>query len=179
LSNYVFKSQRLGFRNWIETDIPKMVTISSDPDVMEFFPDVATPEQTREFIQRLQTSYNNKGYCYFAVDRLDTNEFIGFIGLLGQNYESEFTPCVDIGWRLGKKHWGLGFATEGARRCLEYGFKELKLPQIISTAPAINRKSIHVMEKIGMTKRLDFIHSRLTYNKRLQNCMCYEARPAD
>jgi RimJ/RimL family protein N-acetyltransferase len=42
----------------------------------------------------------------WAVERLDTGEFIGFVGLLSPVWEAEFTPCVEIGWRLAKQHWG-------------------------------------------------------------------------
>ena len=35
---YLFASERLGFRNWIDSDVSKMIDISSDPDVMKFFP---------------------------------------------------------------------------------------------------------------------------------------------
>ena len=117
---YLFTSERLGFRNWIDSDTPKMIDISSDPDVMEFFPATTTQIQTVEFIDKMKLMYIEKGYCYFAVDQLKTESFIGFIGLCHQTYESQVTPNVDIGWRLNKKYWNNGFATEGAKRCLEY-----------------------------------------------------------
>jgi RimJ/RimL family protein N-acetyltransferase len=171
---YIFESERLGFRNWEDADIPKMVEISADPEVMEFFPAPAAPQRTIEFIERMQQMLIDKGYCYFAVDRLDTGDFIGFTGLCDQTYEAEFTPCVDIGWRLAKKHWGHGYATEGAKKCLEYAFNELKLNSIHATAPAINKRSIQVMEKAGMKKLLNFKHPRLINDERLVNCVCYK-----
>ena len=96
---YLFQSERLGFRNWIDSDIAKMIDISSDSDVMEFFPAIATKIQTEEFIDRMKLMCIEKGYCYFAVDQLKDESFIGFIGLCYQTYESQFTPSVDIGWR--------------------------------------------------------------------------------
>ncbi len=172
--NYLFKSERLGFRNWVDADIPLMTAISGDQDVMKFFPAFATPKQTIEFIERMQTMFAEKGYCYFAVDRLSDNTFIGFIGLSDQDYDVEFAPCVDIGWRLDKQYWGNGFATEGAKRCLKYAFEKLKLENIKSTAPIINLNSIKIMEKIEMTKQLEFQHPKLLGNKALVNCVCYE-----
>lgn len=171
---YLFTSARLGFRNWTDADIPKMAAISADPEVMEFFPAPATPQQTENFIRKMQLLFSEKGYCYFAVEKLDDGAFIGFIGLAEKEFESAFTPCVDIGWRLGKAYWNNGLATEGAKRCIEYAFEVLKLKDIKSTASQINVKSIHVMEKIGMTKLLDFKHPLLTDNERLENCVCYE-----
>jgi len=97
---YLFQSDRLGFRNWIDSDTPKMAEISSDPDVMQFFPAIATTKQTVEFIDRMKLMYIEEGYCYFAVDQLKDESFIGFIGLYYQTYESQFTPSVDVGYRL-------------------------------------------------------------------------------
>lgn len=171
---YIFTSERLGFRNWTDDDILLMSAINADPEVMEFFPSVVTSEQTAAFIQRMKDMFATNGYCYFAVDRLEDNTFIGFIGLCHQDYEAPFTPCVDIGWRLNKKSWLKGFATEGAKRCLQYAFEDLLLNNIKSIAPAINAKSIHVMQKLGMQKQLDFIHPKLKDNKRLKHCVCYE-----
>ena len=171
---YLFQSERLGFRNWIDSDTPKMIDISSDPDVMEFFPSIATKIQTIEFINRMKLMYIEKGYCYFAVDQLKDESFIGFIGLCYQTYESQFTPSVDIGWRLNKKYWNNGLATEGAKKCLDYGFNKLGLKNIIATTPIINIKSIRVMEKIGMEKLTEFKHPRLKSNEKLENCVCYE-----
>ena len=173
---YLFQSERLGFRNWIDSDTPKMIDISSDPDVMEFFPAIATKIQTVEFIDRMKLMCIEKGYCYFAVDQLKDESFIGFIGLCYQTYESQFTPGVDIGWRLNKKYWNNGLATEGAKKCLEYGFNVIKLKNIISTTPRINIKSIRVMEKIGMEKLAEFQHPRLKSDKRLEDCVCYEIK---
>lgn len=173
-NKYLFNSERLGFRNWTDADIPKMAEISSDPEVMEFFPATATPEQTATFITNMKAMFTEKGYCYFAVDELEHGHFIGFIGLCDQTYESEFTPCVDIGWRLTKKYWNRGFATEGAERCLMFAFDHLKLNNIKSVATMLNLKSIRVMEKIGMQKQLEFIHPKLSGDKRLERCVCYD-----
>jgi RimJ/RimL family protein N-acetyltransferase/2-polyprenyl-3-methyl-5-hydroxy-6-metoxy-1,4-benzoquinol methylase len=174
---YLFKSARLGFRNWIDSDIPLMTKISADPQVMKNFPSVATPTQTAEFIQRMQIMFAENGFCYFAVDSLDDNSFIGFIGLSHQDYDVEFTPCIDIGWRLSQKYWGKGFATEGAKRCLEYAFEDLGIENIKSTAPLVNLVSIKVMEKIGMKKQIQFKHPKLLDIERLVNCVCYQISP--
>ena len=172
--DYLFTSSRLGFRNWLEADKAKMIAISSDPEVMEFFPAVAKLEQTIAFIERMQIMFEEKGYCYFAVDRLEDGAFIGFIGLCDQEYEAPFTPCVDIGWRLAAQYWGNGYATEGAKRCVAYAFAQLGLKKIYAVAPIINAKSIHVMEKIGMTKAMNFEHSKLLGVDNLRLCACYE-----
>lgn len=172
--NYLFTSERLGFRNWKISDMSKMTAINGNPNVMQFFPSVQDEIHTARFIQRMQTEFETKGFCYFAVDKLNENEFIGFIGLSEQTFESPFTPCVDIGWRLAESAWNQGFATEGAKRCLKYASEVLKLKTVKAIAPELNLNSIRVMQKIGMIKVGTFEHPLLKNFKRLETCIFYE-----
>ena len=121
----------------------------------------------------MQNQFTENGFCYFPVDDLETDRFIGFIGFSLQKFESDFTPCVDIGWRISKNYWGKGLATEGALACLKYGKDYLKLNRICSMASKINSKSKKVMEKIGMTYVKDFEHPKLKENPRLNKCVLY------
>jgi RimJ/RimL family protein N-acetyltransferase len=169
---YLFRSDRLGFRNWHFSDIDLMAAINADPIVMEFFPTIQSRTQTIEFIERMQNQLAEKGFCYFAVDKMEDGEFIGFIGLSEQIYEAPFTPCIDIGWRLNSKTWKRGYATEGAKRCLQYAFEHLNLEKINAIAPLINLRSEQVMKNIGMKKVMHFKHSKLANDERLKN-VCY------
>ena len=171
--SYFFTSQRLGFRSWSETDIQLMAEINADPEVMAFFPAIQSLPQTTDFIKRMQAQQASKGYCYFAVDRLDNKEFIGFIGLTDQSYEADFTPCVDIGWRLKRSAWNNGFAREGAASCLAYAFTVLALERVYSVAPKVNVRSEHIMQRIGMHKVKEFIHPMLRDDERLGQCILY------
>ncbi len=172
-SKYLFKSERLGFRNWNSSDIEKLHELNSDKEVMEFFPSIPSKSQTSEFVVRMIKQFEAKGFCYFAVDELVENKFIGFIGLSEQTYEAEFTPCIDIGWRIKKEFWNKGYATEGAKKCIEYAFNQLKLEKLCSIAPIINQKSIAIMTKIGMKMQLEFEHPLLKNDSRLKSCVVY------
>ncbi len=175
-TTYLFESQRLGFRNWREEDLAPMCALNTDPGVMEFFPSMPDAQQTAAFVTKMQAQWTELGHCYFAVDRLDHSEFIGFIGLSVPNFEADFLPCTDIGWRLKRAAWGQGYAAEGAKRCLEYGFQTLGLSKIIAIAPEINLKSVRVMVQIGMCKVLQFAHPLLFAATHLQPCVLYEAQ---
>lgn len=171
---YIFQSARLGFRNWNDSDTEKLFSINSDPVVMKYFPSIATRIQTEEFIDRMRKSFSEKGFCYFAVDTIGDGNFIGFTGLMEQTYEADFTPCIDIGWRLRQDAWDRGYATEGATRCLSYAFDVIKLDTVYATAPIVNIKSENVMQKIGMKKIKEFIHPRLAEHAHLRNCVLYQ-----
>jgi RimJ/RimL family protein N-acetyltransferase len=171
---YIFTSERLGFRNWELTDIDKMYQINSDEKVMAFFPGVLTKQQTAEFVDKMKNQFTDKGFCYFAVDKLEDSQFIGFIGLSEQTFHADFTPCIDIGWRIKSNEWNKGLATEGAKKCLDYAFNNLKIVEIYAVAPKINTKSAHIMTKIGLQKQYEFEHPLLINNARLKTCVLYK-----
>lgn len=173
---YLFTSARLGFRNWMAEDLPHLAALNQDPEVMAHFPELISWEESEAYIERMQLQFESRGYCYFAVDVLDSQSFIGFIGLSYQDFEAFFTPCVDIGWRLARKAWGKGYATEGARRCLQYAFEDLGLKTILAHCPTTNTRSRQVMEKIGMQLRETFKHPKLKDSPMLENCYLYEKR---
>lgn len=173
-NKYLFESNRLGFRNWTNQDLNEFAKINADAQVMKHFPNPLSSKETAEFLLRLQNHYDQNGYCYFATELLKSGELIGFIGLAFQEFVSSFTPATDIGWRLKKSAWGKGYATEGAKRCLEFAFDELKLDKVVSTCTLKNTQSEKVMRKIGMTKKGVFKHPKLSQHLHLEHCIWYE-----
>ena len=171
---YIFKSDRLGFRNWTMDDLPEFAALNEDERVMEHFPKPLTHQETEAFINRLRKHFDDWGYTYYATEVLETGTLIGFIGLAYQTYEAEFTPAVDIGWRLKPSAWGKGYATEGAKRCLEFAFEILELEKIVAVFTANNKKSENVMKKIGMTRKGEFNHPALSEYPDLERCIWYE-----
>ncbi|MFC5044736.1 GNAT family N-acetyltransferase [Aquimarina hainanensis] len=174
--SYIFTSKRLGFRNWRSEDIEILAAINQDDAVMEFFPYKPTRKESEDFMLRMQQSFDEKGYCYFAVDILDTQECIGFIGLCEQTYLETPASFVDIGWRLKKSSWNKGYATEGALACLAHGFDYLQLDSIYAVAPVINKKSELIMTKIGMQKVTTFTHPKLSDYPNLKDCLLYQKK---
>lgn len=176
MKDYLFSTLRLGLRNWKKEDIVSFTEMCQDFDVMRFFPKTLSQTEAEQFVQRMQSHYNQFGFCYFAVEKLDTKEFIGFTGLLHQNYESPFTPCIDIGWRLKKSTWGNGYATEAATACLMFAKEKLISNEIYSIASKANKNSISVMKKIGMNYHSSFQHPALKNYPLLQNCEVYHIK---
>jgi RimJ/RimL family protein N-acetyltransferase len=173
---YLFNSERLGFRNWEKEDLDAFADLNADDAVMKHFPKPLTREETAAFIDRLIAHFDQYGYNYFAAEIIETGELIGFIGLAYQMYEAPFLPATDIGWRLKKSAWGKGFATEGARRCLEHAFEELKLEQVVSTCTLSNTGSESIMKKIGMKRMGEFDHPRLKEYLDYEKCVWYEIK---
>jgi RimJ/RimL family protein N-acetyltransferase len=158
MSAIFLETPRLILRQWQQSDHEPYILLNSDIEVMEFFPSTSTRDETLAQIGRLTAQIDQYGYGFFAVERKDNHEFIGFTGLSHPRFESHFTPCVEIGWRLNKINWNQGFATEAARACIKYAFDTLKLNEIYSFTSVHNERSEHVMKKIGMSKIGVFDH---------------------
>jgi ribosomal-protein-alanine N-acetyltransferase len=155
---YLFTSRRLGFRRYQPSDFARLCELNADPAVMEFFPSTLDEAGTRELVERITQQYTPEGFGWYAVDRLDTDTFIGLIGFLRPRYEAPFSPPVEIGWRLHQDAWGQGFATEGAKACLAFGQDTLGMNKVFSYTPVPNRRSERVMQKLGMEKVGTFEH---------------------
>ena len=149
----VVETERLLLREWRESDKAPYAALNGDPEVMEHFPSTLTPEQSDEMVERMRTTWEQRGYGLWAVEVKATGTFIGFIGLSSPGWEAHFTPAVEVGWRLAKEAWGHGYAPEGALAALDFGFANVDLPrdEIVSFTTEGNTKSRRVMEKIGLT----------------------------
>lgn len=172
--HYLIKTKRLGLRTWKESDLIPFAQITSDPTVMRYYPKLLSLEETKAFMHRIQQQYEEHGFSVYAVDLLESNTFIGYIGFMRPSFESTFTPCVEIGWRLAASVWNKGLATEGALACLDYGFKTLNFQTIYSFTATINAPSERVMQKIGLQKIGVFDHPLLEKDSPLCQHVLYK-----
>lgn len=157
----VITTPRLIIRHWKDEDTEPFVQMNMDAEVMRYFPSTLTPDETMAQIARIKQHFTGYGYGLYALERTDTAQFIGFTGFAHPGFESYFTPCVEIGWRLGKEHWGQGFATEAAIACIQHGFNTLGFKDIFSWTATINKPSYKVMEKAGLKHIGGFEHPLL------------------
>lgn len=173
----MIETERLLLREWRDADRDAFYRITSDPRVMEFFPAILTREQSDALIDRCKAHQREHGFTFFAAELRETGELAGFIGLARTPFEAHFTPCVEIGWRLGFEFWNRGLATEGAYAALRYGFEELRLNEIVAFTVSANIRSRRVMEKLGMMRDPadDFDHPRIAEGHTLQRHVLYRA----
>jgi RimJ/RimL family protein N-acetyltransferase len=155
--------------------------MNADPRVMEHFPALLSREESDAAVDRIEAHFQQHGFGGWAVEVPGVTSFAGFIGLNSTRFEAHFTPCVEIGWRLAAEYWGRGYATEGARAAMGFGFDSLDLEEIVSFTVPANLRSRRVMEKIGMTHDLngDFDHPVLPPGHPLRRHVLYRiARPS-
>jgi RimJ/RimL family protein N-acetyltransferase len=155
------ETERLVLRRWdLEADLDSFSAMCADPEVMRYIADGST--QTRaQCVDRLRAFeevWREQSFGLFAVELLATGEMIGFTGLAVPEFLPEIMPAVEIGWRLARDYWGYGYATEGARAVLAFGFDQVGLERLVSVHAVGNDASGNVMRKIGMNLERETTH---------------------
>jgi RimJ/RimL family protein N-acetyltransferase len=164
-----FETARLRLRDWEETDLEPFSRLNADEQVMRYFPKTLTKAESQAFYTSIISEFKEYGYGLYAACEKETQDFIGFIGFHKATFEADFTPCIEIGWRLKKEVWGKGYATEGAAACLDYGFTCLGFKDVYSFTADVNTPSSRVMEKIGMNFVKMFPHPKVEKHNILNN----------
>jgi len=174
----LIKTERMVLRPWKEADFMAFARLNADPRVMEYFPGILTQEESDRFAKRICTAMKQQGWGLWAVSVPNVSDFIGYIGLAPVNFAADFTPAVEVGWRLAYDFWNKGYATEGAIAALKYGFETLQMDEIVSFTAIQNKRSQKVMEKIGLTHypEEDFDHPKLVEGHSLRRHVLYRLK---
>ena len=143
----ILETPRLILREFELHDAKEMWELNNDPDVIKYTgdPPFKSIKEAKLFLKNY-SDYQRNGFGRWAILLKGTNEFIGWCGL-----KLNEDTHVDIGFRLLKKYWNNGYATESAKACLQYGFENLEITEIIGRASILNKPSIKVLEKIQMS----------------------------
>jgi len=148
------ETERLILRELLPIDSAGMFEMDSDPEVHTYIGrnPVTSPEQSRAVIEFIRQQYIDNGVGRWAVIERSTNDFVGWAGLkLVKERVNNHIDFYDIGYRLTKKHWGKGYATESAIAARDYAFDIIKAKEIFAMTDVDNTASRKVLEKTGLT----------------------------
>lgn len=141
------QTERLLLRRRSRADLEDCLAMDRDPLVTRYIPGPwSDPDEHRSFvIARIDNSYPD-GLGYWSImDRSDQPSFLGWVLLLPYGASE-----IDIGWRLARKGWGHGYATEAAAAILAHAFEAVGLGLVVADIDPRNTASIRVAEKLGM-----------------------------
>jgi RimJ/RimL family protein N-acetyltransferase len=146
-------TDRLLLREWQDDDLDALAALNADPEVMRYIFDGAVRDrrQSADGLQKMVRHWAERGFGLFAVEIRETGTLVGWAGLAVPDFLPEVLPAVEIGWRLDRRFWGNGFATEAAREALRFGFTNRGLNRIISIRHPDNARSARVMAKLGLS----------------------------
>ena len=178
------RTDRLILRPWRTEDLALFRLINADSEVMAWMPSTLDAEKSDAQALRMMDDMAVRGWGLWAVELPGAADFVGYVGLNEpaetMPFQSSRQPCVELAWRLDRRFWGRGIASEAARAALGFAFARLNLSEVVAYTVPENRRSRAVMERIGMVRddQGDFDHPLLPEGHRLCRHVLYrKARP--
>ena len=154
----MIETDRLLLRAWQSSDAAPFAALNADPEVTRYLTGPMRRDESDDLMARIRAHWRDHGFGLYAVEVKESGAFAGFVGLAIPSFLPDVLPAVEVGWRLAREHWGKGYATEGARASMRFGFDELGLRQIISIIDPDNAASIRVAERLAMSRGRDRTH---------------------
>ena len=148
------ETERLILREVLPTDADGFFELDADPEVHRYLPGnpIQNKEQAMETIAFIRQQYIDNGIGRWAIIDKKTNDFIGWAGLkLVTESTNNHINYYDLGYRLIKKYWGQGIATEAAHASLLFAFDTLNANEVYAIADCENAASNKVLTKVGLT----------------------------
>lgn len=161
------ETDRLLLREILLTDVDSIFELDSDPDVHTYLGNKPLKDkaQSLEIIKYIRQQYVDNGIGRWAMIEKETNAFLGWTGIkFKKKPPNNHSNYYDLGYRIIKKYWGKGYATESALASLTYGFQRLKLKEIYAAAHVDNKSSNNVLKKVGMQHSESFLYDDALHN---------------
>jgi RimJ/RimL family protein N-acetyltransferase len=145
------RAERHLLRYWRQADAAPFAALNADPAVMRYMLGLLSRAEADAMRQRISDRLDEQGWGLWAVEQIESGEFLGFVGLAPVAFDAAFTPATEIVWRLAREHWGHGYAQEAATAVMGFAFEELGLSEVVSFTATANERSEAVMARIGMS----------------------------
>lgn len=171
--NYLptISANRVSLRHITERDIDSLYTIFSDPEVMRYWssPPLKDIEAARQLLADIDDKFQRRLYFQWGITRQTDDILIGTSTLFhieSNNYRAE------IGYALGREHWGKGYIQEALNALLRYAFSELNLDRIEADVDPRNAASIRTLERLGFQKE-GYLRERWKVDGEVQDALFY------
>ncbi len=162
---------RVLLRDWRDADLAPFAALNADPEVMRYFPAPLRREESDALAARIRDFLAEHGWGLWAAEH--EGRFIGFVGLQRPRFVADFTPCVELAWRLARDAQGCGLATEAGFAARDFAVARLSGEALVSFTTVTNRPSRRVMEKLGLVYERSFEHPLLGEGHPLRTHVLY------
>jgi RimJ/RimL family protein N-acetyltransferase len=172
-------TDRLLMRRWRESDRDPFAALNGDPETLKFFPTTLDRAASDALVDRIEDRFERQGFGLWALEVTATGQFIGFTGLNPMPDDVPGGGGMEIGWRLARHAWHLGYATEAARAALAVAFDGAGLSEIWSMTAVLNEPSQAVMRRLGLTEIARWDHPRVPAGNPLRPHVTYHLARAE
>lgn len=161
IGGLVLETSRLRLRRFRPEDADAVFAVIGDEAAMQYYPRKFSWEDAMAWVERNMRRYRENGHGLYAVTLKDRDELIGDTGIVRQAINGE--PLLEVGYHFRRDQWGHGYATEAARACMDYAFRELGAEKVISLVRPENLPSRRVAERNGMQIEREVMHAKLLH----------------
>ena len=144
----IARAERLHLRVPSMADLDALAAMWADPETMRYIGKGVpwTRDEVAARIERGARAHAERGFCFWTVVRNDDGEVLGQAGITAIDFNG---PEIELGYRLGRQHWGHGYATEAAALAAAHAFGPLGLERLVAVAYPENIASRRVLTKVG------------------------------
>jgi RimJ/RimL family protein N-acetyltransferase len=170
------ETARLHLRRPRLDDAEPFAAINADPEVARFvsFSGPLVRPESDLLLRKMIDHWDDHGFGLWMVDERATGELAGFVGLAHPGTLPALAEEVEVGWRLGRRFWGQGLATEGGAEAVRFAFEERGLARLVCVIDRDNERSLGVAAKLGFAFWRDMDHPRWPHGVQVHTL----ARPA-
>ena len=146
----IIEAERITLRPLTRADAEPLFAVYSDPEVMRYWntPPHPSVEHTRKLLGALEREFADRSVLQWGVERTSDRELVGCVTLMPAARQ----PRAEIGYILGREHWGKGYAGEAQRAAIDFGFSELGLERIEADVHPDNAASLRSLERLGFVR---------------------------
>jgi len=177
-------TDRLLLRQWRPSDLDPFAALNADSRVMAHFPKPLSRSESNALATRCEQEIADRGWGAWALEVIDSGEFIGITGLNPVTDMPFSKPGgkvdVELVWRLAVSAWGHGYASEAARAAVDFAFRSLGLDELLAFTAVTNQRSVAVMQRLGMQdQQQNFRHPQVDPDSRLSEHVLYRLSSSD
>jgi RimJ/RimL family protein N-acetyltransferase len=164
-------ASRIRLRPIASTDVDAMYMVFSNPEVMRYWSTPPLPNKVaaEELVSEILNDIARGKMMKWGIARRADDFVIGTTTLFNLDRDN---GRAELGYALGREHWGNGFMTEALQALLEYAFEELKLRRLEADVDPRNAASIRTLERLGF-KREGFLRERWHVADEIQDALFY------
>jgi RimJ/RimL family protein N-acetyltransferase len=138
-------------RSWEDADRDPFAAMHTDPAVMHDYGGPISRKESDTKLDRYRMAYRQHGFCRWAIECKE-GAFLGYAGIMPSRPDHPIGAHIEIGWRLVRRAWGHGYATEAARAALDDAFLRIGLSEVVAYTAPDNLRSQGVMARLGLER---------------------------
>lgn len=146
----VLSAERVTLRPLAMPDAPILHSFFSDPETMRYWSSLPHPDEshTRALVASTGSGFESRTILQWGIARNDDSRLLGTVTLMPELNQ----PRAELGYVLGREHWGKGYAGEAQRRVVEFGFGDLALHRLEADTHPGNEASARSLERLGFRR---------------------------